>query len=240
MDDLKMLAGDKLALNQYITVRNPTLAEIKDFGEEKYYSTISVICSTPSDFKSTLYDKMGIDWEQMSDFNFFCIMCAGLPKEQTSLIFGDLDFQKLKPEASENGTVVLKDKSSELVIDEAIYIQITNYLRKVHGLKRNHQRAGNETTKRYLLDKDRRLLARNKHKQFKSILAPLISSMTNICHYKHDSKTVWNESIYTFMDSVNRVQLIVNYILTMQGAYTGNIDIRKIKQNEIYWMKSTE
>jgi len=53
------------------------------------------ITAIPSDMKSQLFD-LKIDYEEISDFELFMMLTPMLSVDQTSILFGDLDFQKLK------------------------------------------------------------------------------------------------------------------------------------------------
>ncbi len=59
-DELKMYFGEDYRVNDYVTVHTPTVGEIAEFGEQKYYSVVSVLTAIPSDMKSLLFDR-GID-----------------------------------------------------------------------------------------------------------------------------------------------------------------------------------
>ena len=63
-DELKMYFGDDFTVNNYITMHTPTVGEIVEFGERKYFAMIHTITAIPSDMKSQLFD-MGIDYETL-------------------------------------------------------------------------------------------------------------------------------------------------------------------------------
>ena len=92
IDELKMYFGDDIQINEYIKIHPPSVGEMVDYGEQEYYSMIHCLTAIPSDMKSRLFD-IGIDYEEISDFDFFYLMTRGLTIEQTSLLFYDLDFQ---------------------------------------------------------------------------------------------------------------------------------------------------
>jgi hypothetical protein len=104
VDELSLYFGDPYVINQYVTITLPKLGEVVTFGERQYYSMVQTLTAIPSEMKSQLWD-MGLDWTQLTDFQLFMMMAPTLPKSQTSIIFGDLDFQALRPfENNENGT----------------------------------------------------------------------------------------------------------------------------------------
>lgn len=97
---------------------------------------------------------MGLDWEEVEDFQLFMMLAPTLNVESTRIILGDIDLSKLRPyKNNQNGQIVLADKDTGLIIDMLIYERIVNYLRKVHGLKKKVEHAGNKYTKKFLLKK---------------------------------------------------------------------------------------
>lgn len=94
-DKLSLYRGLDLHINEDIVIHQPSLGEICDFGEHNYYSVVQTITSIPSDMKSQL-DDIGVDYEKISDFELFILLIKTLNKEDTKLIFGDLDFGKFE------------------------------------------------------------------------------------------------------------------------------------------------
>lgn len=235
VDPLQLYFGDDYIINDKIRVKQPTIGQIVDFGESKYFSVVHTICAIPSDMKSQLWD-MGLDWMEIEDFELFILLAPTLPIESTKLLFGDLDFTKLKPYKNrENGDIVLADLESDIKIDKLIYLRIVNYLRKVHNITPKIERAANKTTKRILIDEDRMRIRLNKEKSFKSYLLPLISSVKVRMGYTKDY--VRNEGYCEFMDDLARLQIINNADHLLAGCYSGMIDTKKINKADLNWLK---
>ena len=89
MNDLQIYRGDSLWINDHIIVRQPTLAEIADFGEERYFTTISALCGTPSDYMVAL-DDLGINFEDITEFQMFIMISKQILQEDTKILLGDL------------------------------------------------------------------------------------------------------------------------------------------------------
>ena len=85
--------------------------------------------------KSQLFD-VGIDWMEIGDFDLFCMLSQTLTPDRTSLLFGDLDFTKLKPynHPHVEGEIILADKETGVLIDKMIYLRIVSYLRKAFNI----------------------------------------------------------------------------------------------------------
>ena len=172
----------------------------------------------------------------MDDFELFIMLAPTLPIESTKLLFGDLDFTKLKPyRNTENGDIVLADLESGVKIDKLIYLRIVNYLRKVHNITPKIERAANKTTKQILIDEDRMKIRLNQEKPFKSYLLPLISSVKVRMGYTKDY--VRNEGFVEFFDDLARLQIINNADHLLAGCYSGMIDTKKINKADLNWLK---
>jgi hypothetical protein len=237
IDELQLYRGKDFEVSPHITLRQPTLEEICEYGEKTYYGTVFALTATSSDYKVQLYD-MGIDYENISDYDFFVMMTRNVSTDDTKLLFGEgFDLSQYKPlYLKENDEIVLKNPNNDSVIDKITYTIIVDYLRKAHYLERHFDLAGNEYTKKWFVDHDRKMAARQKKRPFESMLLPLISAMTNTSEFKYRFDDVWTLRIYPFMDAVRRVQKIKQYNNTMHGVYAGTVDLKKINQEELNWI----
>ena len=238
IDQLQLYFGDPYVINEHITIYQPNIGQIMEYGERQYYSMVHTVCAISSDMKSQL-DDMGLDYEQIEDFQLFMMLAPTLPQEATSILFGDVDFTKLKPiQNPQNGEIVLADREAGLVIDVLIYERIVNYLRQVHGLKKKVEKAKNARTKKILIEEDRRNIAINKNKPYKSFLTPLVSAVkVRMCYTKD---YVRNMGIYEFTDDLSRLQVINNADALLKGMYSGMIDTKKIDKKELNWLREIE
>lgn len=230
MDELQIFRGKDFVINENIVVRIPTLDEVSDFGEQKYYSFIYTLVATPTDMKYIL-SLHNIDWNDINDYDLFLFNYKSFTKDKTSLVFGDLDFTKFEIHYNDDiGEKILKIPETDIVIDRAIYTKFSNFLRSVHSIKRNDERAMTETTKRVLLEEAEENYHMNKDKMYKSQLLPLISSMVVMEGFKYNNDTVWGLKINAFMDAVNQISHIKNAEALIASAYSGfGVDINKIK-----------
>lgn len=236
VDELQLYFGDDYIINDKIKIHQPTIGEVVNYGEASYFSTVHTITAIPSDMKSQLWDNMNLDWTEVQDFELFMMLSQTLTPDRTSLLFGDLDFSKLRPfRNNQNGNIVLADKETGVIIDEMIYLRIVNYLRKLHNIKPKVEKAANKITKRILIDEDRNKILYSQDKPFKSYLLPLISAVKVKQGYTKDY--VKNMGFYEFMDDVNRMQVIHNADHLLSAAYAGTIDMKKINKAELNWMK---
>lgn len=236
MDSLAVLTGDAYKITPKIEVRNPTLREIYQYGEEQYLRLTKTICATPADCKVEIWDTMGTYWDKIDEYEFFVSTFRAIQQYSSKILFGDLDVSSFRPMLSKN----LKDfalvNKDGAVIDRAVYILLTEYLRHIHMLKKNVVVPYDDYTRDIMIEADRDDLEDAANKPFKSMLGPLISSLTNWPGSQFRWDTVWDTPIGVFMDSLVRMQKRDNYFFTMLGIHSGCIDLKKINKKELEWM----
>ena len=235
VDPLKLYFGEPFVVNQYITIFQPTIGDIIEYGEKEYYSMVQTLTAIPSDMKSQLWD-MQLDWNKISDFQLFTMLAKSFSQKQTAIILGDLDLQRMTPvENLQNGEIVLKDPLTGAIIDELAYMTMSAYLCKLHNITKKVEKAGNKFTKQVLIDEDRQKKEYNAKQPYKSFLMPLVSSIKVRQGYTREY--IKNMGLYEFFDDVNRAQILVNTDALLSGAYSGMMDTSKIKKSEFNWMR---
>ena len=78
VDDLKIYRGSDIRITDKIVVTQPTIDQIIEFGEKRYFSTVHTLTGVGADFKWQLWDYFGIDYTQIDDFELFKKMICGL------------------------------------------------------------------------------------------------------------------------------------------------------------------
>lgn len=240
IDELKMYFSEPFYINDKITIYIPTIGDIVEFGERQYYGMIHTLTCIPSDMKSQLFD-MGVDYENISDFELFAMLTRNLTPESTRLVLGDLDLSKFGLYTnSENNELVLYDEESDTTIDKLIYMKIVEYIRKVHNIKPKIEKAANKTTKRILIQLDRDRIKKAQNEPYKSQLKTLISAMMRYPGFKYKSNELKQCGLYEFMDSVQGAQIYISSTALLQGSYSGMIDTSKINKKEFNWMRGLD
>ena len=236
IEKLLLLRGEPYEVNQHISINHPTLEDIERYGESRYWQLISSLTASSFDFRFQL-DDMGFDYEDIDDFTVFCMLSPTLSKEESYILFGDIDFTKFRRDVDGEEKRLVNDESG-LVIDQVHYELIVEFLRTLHGLKRNYKTFGNTMARKFYMEDERRNLERklNEKSDDESSYAQLVSALVNCAEFKYDYRTVWTMPIYTFMDSVHQVQKMMNYKNLMTGIYTGNIDSKKIPKKQLTWI----
>lgn len=260
-DELKMYYGYPYWVTDKIEILQPTLGNIIEFGDIKFYSIVSTLCANTTSLRLQLWD-MGIDWTKISDYELFIQLIRGLTPKETHLIFGDLNLSWFKPylhkdengeqniiliniPRDEDGNELPFDIENAIKIDELVYKRIADYLRHMFDIHPKEERnVKGKTTKQWIIDEERMNIEaekiRNKGKEpkKKSFLFPLISSMLNHPGFKYKKNELKEVGIVEFMDSVKRLQTYESVTALMSGMYSGMLDTSKLNlKEELNWMR---
>ena len=189
--------------------------------------------------KSQLWDS-GIDWESIKDFDLFILLSKSLHQDKTKLLLGDVDLSKMKlyPHPENEDEVILADKENGFIIDEYIYLKMAEYIRQMHGLKKNVEHAKNKRTKRALLEYDRQLRESRSDSEYKSFLFPLVTSLKVKMGYTLDY--IGQMHIVEFMYDINRLNVIRNADALLGATYSGFCDTSKIDKKQMDWTRDIE
>lgn len=236
VDALFLYFGDDYVINDKIKLKQPKIGDIVNYGEAQYFSMIHTLSAIPSDLKSILWDQMNLDWTQVDDFELFIILSRTMTPDRTGIIFGDLDFSRMKPfRDKSNDEIVLVDLEAEIKIDKLIYMRMMTFLRKLHNITPKPEKAKGKRAKQAMIDEDRRNREYNKDKPFRSYLLPLISAVKVKQGYTRDY--VKNMGLYEFFDDVSRMQVIDSANHLLNGAYCGMADLSKVDKKEFNWLR---
>lgn len=197
--------------------------------------------ATPTDLKYHL-SLSNIDWNKITDYELFLTRYNTFDINESKIIFGDLNFTSFHLMMKDNEEIVLYDDLSQITIDRSIYEIMVDYLRKSHRITKNVEKAMNETTRLVLLEEAKEQYESSKDTKFKSILLPLISTLTNMEGFKYSWSTVWDMKINAFMDSVTSILHIKNVDLLLSSGYSGfGVDLKKINKTELsYFSRAGE
>ncbi len=109
-DELKIYRGEDFIVSNHIKIHQPTLDEICEYGEKDYYQMLYMLTATPQALKAQLWDmEPSIDYTKITPYElFYSTLYMMYSQEQTSIIFGDLDFRKFQLMKKEDGSVYLQ------------------------------------------------------------------------------------------------------------------------------------
>ncbi len=213
-----------------ITVHQPTIGEIIQYGEKSYWGLVNTVTVISSDMKSELADD-GVYWGDVPDFELFKSIMHGMSVERTRILFGDVDFTKMGwYRQVENDSYCMYDPDSGVKIDILIYSHIFNYVATIHGIKKQPEYAGNMTTRRFMVEEDRLNKQRQRDKDYKSTLMPLASFLANSPGSTLGVNDMNDLHIFPFFDSVRRICTINSANLLLNGIYAGKVNPDKIQK----------
>ena len=238
VDNLKLYFGDDIIINDKIHLHQPTIGEIVEFGERRFYSVLSALTCIPSDMKSELWDMNKTDWQTVDDFELFVMLTRSFTSEDTKLFFGDIDLSKMIPCLdSESNQMCLYNPETDIKIDKLIYMKIVTYIREMFNINPKIEKAKNKRTFNVLIEDDRFRKSLRKNDKYSSFLMPLISGMLNHPGFKYKKNELKEVGIVEFMDSVQRISTIVSTTALLQGMYSGMVDTSKIPKDQFNWLR---
>ena len=262
-------SGNDLHLHSSLNFKHPILQEVLDidknnFGlnsELLYYSMVNVFLTDPYDYMVFLDDN-GVDYEQVSPFEVFCLLCNEYVNnimdseeltdlEKTNLFSNNLYFKAFKfflgvesffIAQTEDGDNVILDNNKNFILNSEIYDYISEFIRKINGIPETDKiNPEDDWAKQILIEDEReRLKKQAKKKQKdddsnKNRLGNLISSITWSCN---GVITPFNRNqlhMYDLIDGINRTDKLLHYTNTMTGYYSGCIEKKNINFNELHW-----
>lgn len=236
MPTQSLLFKNRIAINENISVMIPTVGEIID-NEDAYYSIVSALTSSPVDLMVQL-DDIGIDFTSINDYELFLLLFSTFKEQDTSLVFGELDLSKFTVAINpQNENIILIDREHDIRIDQAIYEQIANTLRQIHGLEKNLRKPANGAAKAFMLERARVKLNREKRRVRKSQLETLIVAMVNTEQYKYNFESTRTLSIFQFNECVQQIIKKVNYDNQMHGVYAGTVSVKDLNPKDLNWLE---
>lgn len=236
LENLNMLRGRDIVICDGITIRQPTLGDIEELGEDEYFSMLTAFTCTPFDLIAQL-DEMGIDFTQVTSYQLFVVMYKFIDTKASKYLFGDFDFSKLI-RVDNDGKLELMYK--DIVINEAVFNKIADCIRKLHMIPPpQYTQVANEYTKHQMIELAYSELEFNKRRKKKSFLKTYISRVTNHPYFKYRLDEVWDLKVYAFFDAVKSISIVESSCNLSMGAYSGNLDLSKINKQEFNWLRET-
>lgn len=71
IDELKLYRGSDIPITDKIIVVQPTLDQIIEFGEKRYFNAVHCLTGVGADFKWQLWDYFNIDYTTIDDYELF-------------------------------------------------------------------------------------------------------------------------------------------------------------------------
>lgn len=238
IDELKLYMSQDIKIANNIILKCPKIRDIAEYGEMKYFSMAQTLCATPSSMKVQL-DDMGLDFTKVSDFELFVMLSRTFEHEDTRLLLGDLDLSELRPfQLKDSDEIILANEDHTIIINEIIYDIMTQYIRKMHGFKKQVEKPGNEATRKILIDVERRDQKRGLQKPYQSFLRPVISAVK--CRMCYPMSYIKDMGIFELMDDLSRLNIIVQADAALSGMYSGFCDTSKMDKTVLDWTRNAD
>ena len=137
IDELKVYAGSDIHITDKIIVTQPSLAQIRDFGERKYFNAVHTLTSVGADMKWQLWDFFNIDYTTISDYDLFIKLIHPLVSSRKTLYKEwKSNPQKYQQQLSELDADDIKEMQInplELVLKDIDFADFQTYKSNVNG-----------------------------------------------------------------------------------------------------------
>lgn len=213
-----------------LSIRIPTVGEILE-DEQNYYNIISSLTASPYQYMVQLNDIFHIDYTTMTDYELFMMLFSAYLQSDLSIVFGDLNISDFKIK-TDNQQNILMSPSSGIEINEKVYNDLANIIRKINLLEKVNYKPGNESAKKYLLEKERKKQKRNAKKPYEPYLEKLVIALVNTSEFPYDYDSCMDLSIYRFNQSFKQIQHKIAFDKTMIGVYAGTVDTSKLSNKD--------
>lgn len=225
-----------------ITISVSTMRTFIELGEKRYLQTINVFTTNTTEYRVPLWD-VGIDWNEISDFELFCMLYKQIDSEVAKSMFEQTsdeefsfdDFELYKKDE----IVVLYNEKLNIEINEEVYQHIAQYLRIIFNINPAEKITHDKFLKEMYINKDRREAEIKKKKQSDNVnsIQSLISACVNHPGFKYKLKEVLDMGIYEFYDSVARLNVYESTTAVLKGMYSGFVDASKFKHDDFNFMR---
>lgn len=239
IDELAIYLGADYQITDKLIVHHPTIAEIAEFGEKKYYSAVFSLTAIPSDMKFQLED-MGFNYLEVSDYDLFLFLAKTLTPEYTSLLLGpDVDLSKMTLlKDNTNDEIVLVDVEKGIKIDRSVWMRMVSFISKIHGINRKpDKKPATETVRQILIKMDRDKAAKAAKEPVHSELKKVLSSLMRTPSCTQSLEELKAMPLFPVMDMLMGIQIYTSTNALMIGSYSGMVDTSKINKKEFDWMR---
>lgn len=229
---MNLLNASSVQILPNLTIKIPTVGEILE-DEQKYYQIVSALTTTPFQYMVQL-DDMGIDYTKISEYDLFKMLFPIYAQSDLSILFGDLNTSDFSVYiSSQNADPVIFSPSNNIMIDEPAYHTLAETVRKINLFEKVKSKPGNESARKYLLEKERARQKRAARKPYESYLEKLVIALVNTNEFPYDYRSCMELSIYQFNQSFRQISHKINFDHTMIGVYAGTVDTSKMHNKDV-------
>lgn len=242
-DKLKLFFGEDYYVHG-IKISQPTIGDILDIGESKFYTAISPFINNSTSIRLMLFNLGVENWCKVKDIEVYNLL-SQIPEQDYSplhLIFHDVNFldYKIVSYTDENSEEQfgLYNPESNILLSENEYMEIAEYIRTIMNIHPKVEKAKGRTTRDWMRQEDQMNLSMKKlDDNSESNLLPIISALTNHPGFKYKLEELKQVKIYQFYDAVQRLQIYEQTHALMGGSYSGFCDTSKIDKEQFNFMR---
>lgn len=242
-DKLKMYFREDYFV-EGIRIVEPTIGNILEMGEAKFYSGLSPFLYNSTSIRVMLWDApQRIDWCKVQDIEVFELLknISNMDYSAIRLLFPDYKIENMQLISYREKTLgepqfVLYDKDNNFILYEHEYMEIAEYIRTLLNVHPKIEKAKGKTAKQWMIDEDKLNIAQRENVN-NSTLLPLISACINHPGFKYKLQELRDVGIYEFMDSVQRLQIYESTHALLGGSYSGFADMSKVPKEQFNFMR---
>lgn len=242
-DKLKMYFREDYFV-EGIRIVEPTIGNILEMGEAKFYSGLSPFLYNSTSIRVMLWDApQRIDWCKVQDIEVFELLknISNMDYSAIRLLFPDYKIENMQLISYREKTLgepqfVLYDKDNNFLLYEHEYMEIAEYIRTMLNVHPKIEKAKGKTAKQWMIDEDKLNIAQRENVN-NSTLLPLISACINHPGFKYKLQELRDVGIYEFMDSVQRLQIYESTHALLGGSYSGFADMSKVPKEQFNFMR---
>lgn len=242
-DPLKMYFREDYFVKD-IRIVQPTIGDILNMGESKFYSGLSPFLYNSTSIRVMLWDlPQRIDWCKVKDIEVFGMLKSMTDTDNSAirLLFPDyrieyMQLMQFQEKNSNKPQLCLYDSENDFILKESEYMEIAEYIRTLLNIHPKIEKAKGKTTKQWMIDEDKMNMAQRNEKNTSTLL-PLISACINHPGFKYKLQELRDVGIYEFMDSVQRLQIYESTCALMSGMYSGMCDMSKVPKEQFNFMR---
>lgn len=110
IDELELYAGCDVKITDKIIVTQPSLLQIREFGERRYFSAVQTLTSVGADLKWQLMDYYKIDYTTIEDYDLFIkLVCRMVSSKKKLLTLWQSNPEQYHKELSDLDSDDIKD-----------------------------------------------------------------------------------------------------------------------------------
>jgi len=226
-----------------VTVKAPTIGDIIEIGESRFYSTLSILVGNTTQCRLLLWNS-GIDWCTISDFELFTMRYKALDKDVVNLLFDDINFEDFEAYTRINDDgkeeLFLYNKETGVEITELVYQYFHQYLQNIFDMKPEEEITKDKMLKEAWIRKDSIEVKQKSKKgdtESSFSFVPLISTYINYAGTKYSSRELKEVGVSEFFDSLKRIRIFEQSTAILKGMYSGFVDAKNIKPSDYDFMR---